>query len=82
MLDISNFFQKFLNLELSVRAKQKIIIETIKEITNIELKNDHFELKENYLKLKVNPVFRNEIFMYKAQIEESLRLKKIFISVL
>lgn len=79
---ISNFLQKFLNLENNNKAKISAILDAIKNITGLELSKDVVEIKGDKLKLNCNPVFRNEIFMHKSEIEEKLRSTKIFLNLI
>lgn len=81
MLDISNFLQKFLNLEKDNDTKLSIILNVIKNETNLELSKKMLEIKGDNLKLNCNLVFRNEIFMHQPQIEEKLKSQKIFLKI-
>lgn len=81
MYNISGFLQKFLNLEKDNNTKLSIISDVIKKETGIELSKEILEIKGDNLKLNCNPVFRNEIFMHKCQIEDSLKLQKIFLKI-
>lgn len=82
MNNITNFLQKFLKIEKNNNTKLSIILEVIKKETNIELKKEMLETKRNSLKIKCNPVFRNEIFMHQSRIEESLKQQKIFLKLI
>jgi hypothetical protein len=79
MFNISSFLDKFLNLEKDSELKKEIIIEEIKKHTGIEIKYFELETDERFIKIKTNPVFRNEIYMHKSKIEEKLRERKIFL---
>lgn len=81
MLDISNFLQKFLKLDKDNNLKLSIILSTIKQETGIEISKEMIEVKGETLKLNCNPVFRNEIFMHKTEIENSLKFQKIFLKL-
>jgi len=81
MFNISNFLEKFLLLEKNNETKLSIILNSIKQVTNIELSRDMLEIRGDNVKLNCNPVFRNEIFMYKSQIEEILKEQKVFLSI-
>jgi len=81
MLDISNFLQKFLNLEKDNNTKLTIILDVVKQTTGLELSREMLEVKGDNLKLNCNPVFRNEIFMHKTQIEDQLKSSKIFLKI-
>lgn len=82
MNNIASFLQKFLNLEKDNNTKLAIILEVIKKETSLELGKGMLEIKGDSLKLKCNPVFRNEIFMHQSQIEGSLKSQKIFLKLI
>jgi hypothetical protein len=82
MLDISNFLKKFLDLEKDNNTKLFLILETIKKETNIELSKEMLDIKGDILKINCNPVFRNEIFMHQTQIEDQLKISKIFLKII
>jgi hypothetical protein len=81
MINISGFFQKFLNLEKDKNTKIILIIDVIKKETGLELSNQMLEIKGDSVRLNCNAVFRNEIFMHKSQIESALRVQKIFLNL-
>ena len=81
MNNISGFLQKFLNLEKDNNTKLSIILDTIKKETGLELSKNMLEIKGDYLKINCNPVFRNEIFMHQSQIEDQLKISKIFLKI-
>lgn len=74
--------QKFLNLEKDNNAKLSLILEAIKKETGIEIKKENIEITGNNLRLKTSPIVRNEIFMHRSQIEESLKSSKIFLKLI
>jgi len=78
---ISNFLQKFLSLEKDNNTKLSIILDVIKQTTGAESCKEALEIKGDNLKIKCNPVLRNEIFMHKCQIEDSLKQQKIFLNI-
>ncbi len=82
MLNISGFLQKFLNLEKDNNTKLSIILDIIKKQTGLELSKESLEIKGDNLKIKCNPVFRNEIFMHQTQIESTLKSSKIFLKII
>ena len=81
MLDISNFFQKFLNLEKDNNTKLSIISDVVRQISGLTLAKEMIQIKGDQVKLNCNPVFRNEIFMCKLEIEKSLKSQKIFLNI-
>jgi len=78
---ISNFLQKFLSLEKDNNTKLSIILDVIKQKTNLELSREMLEVRGDNLKLNCNPVFRNEIFMHCSIIEDDLKSQKIFLKI-
>lgn len=81
MLCVTNFLQKFLNLEKDNNTKLSIILSAIKQATGIESSREVLEIRGDNLKINCNPVLRNEIFMHKSQIEDSLKSQKIFLKI-
>ncbi len=81
MFNISNFLEKFLKLGQNNSLRRMAVLEVIKEITGIELKKEDIEIKGEQIKIKSNPVIRNEIFMHKEKIENSLKSQKIFLKI-
>lgn len=81
MNGIAGFLQKFLNLERDNKAKLSLILETVKNFTNLELKKEDLDIKGDCLRLNCNPVIRNEIFMHLSQIQDSLKQQKIFLKI-
>ena len=81
MISISRFLEKFLKLDKDNHLKTILILETFKKVAGLELTKENIEIKGDRIKLKVNPVFRNEIFMRKSQIEDALRDQKIFLMI-
>jgi hypothetical protein len=82
MLNVSNFLQKFLNLEKDNNTKLSIILSIIKKETNIELSKETLEIRGENLKINCNSVFRNEIFMHRTEIENQLKISKIFLKLI
>ncbi len=81
MINISGFFQKFLNLEKDKNTKIILVLDAIKQETGLELSPKMLEIKGDFIKLNCNPVFRNEIFMHQSQIEDALKIQKIFLKI-
>jgi hypothetical protein len=82
MNSITNFLQKFLSLEKDNNLKISIILDTIKNITGIEVSKEILDIKGDTLKIKCNPVLRNEIFMHQHRIETTLQSNKIYLKII
>ena len=78
---ITDFLKKFVNLERDNNAKRSAILEIIKKHTGVEIKKEELDIKGETLKIKSNPVIRNEIFMHLSQIQEDLKERKIFLKI-
>jgi hypothetical protein len=81
MLSVTNFLQKFLNLEKDNDTKLSIILDVMKKTSGLGLSKEMLEIKGGTLKVNCNPVFRNEIFMHQSQIEDNLKSQKIFLKI-
>ena len=81
MFNISQFFEKFKTIERSSTEKILTVINTIKKHTKIELQKESLEIKEETVKLKCSPAFRNEIFMKKSVIEDDLKSQNIYLKI-
>jgi hypothetical protein len=82
MNNISNFLQKFLKFEKDNNTKISIILDIVKQTTGLELQKETLEIRGDNLKINSNPIVRNEIFMHKSQIEDSLKSQKIFLKII
>lgn len=82
MFNISGFLEKFLSLEKDNNTKIALILDIIKQKTDLELSREMLEIKGESVRLNCNSVFRNEIFMHQAEIEEELKAQKIFLRLL
>ena len=81
MLDISNFLKKFSKLDQSSKQKKDNILSIIKNHTSISLNKEDVDIKESGVFLKCIPVFKNEIFLYKDQIEKDFIKNNIFLKI-
>ncbi len=81
MFNISNFLDKFTKLHKSNEYIKQTLKALIKEISGVDLTTADLDLKESGVYLKCSPLFRNQIFMYKEKIENSLKSQKIFLKI-
>ena len=59
MINISGFFQKFLNLEKDKNTKIILILDAIKQETGLELSAKMLEIKGDFIKLNCKPYIFN-----------------------
>ena len=74
MKGIESFLEKFKKLLKYDREIKKIIIEVVKNIIGVEVKEEDIKIQNKILYIKANPYIKNEIFIKKDLILE--RLKK------
>ncbi|MEK7642561.1 MAG: hypothetical protein AAB392_02070 [Patescibacteria group bacterium] len=82
MLSISQFFEKFKKLQKNDKLLKQTLILTIKEISGAIIKEENLDIKEEKVYLKTSPIVRNQIFMYKEKIENSLKDQKVFFKLI
>ena len=82
MLEIKNFFEKFLKLHKNNIDIRKKVVDVIFDVTKIKISESDLEIKENSIYLKCKPIYRNEIFMHKKEIEDFLMTVKIFSKII
>lgn len=78
---IENFFHKFLKIDKENNNKIDIILDIIKKNTKISLKKEDINLVGDKIKIKSNPVVKNEIIINKNSIETDLLSNKIFLKI-
>jgi len=72
MEQISFYLKKFENLGLKESNLKKIVIDSIQEITKVEIEEDDLELIRDQIKIKKTGPIKSEIFIYKKQIEKKI----------
>lgn len=82
MNNISGFLQKFFALDNKNKAKLSLVLDVIKNKTGLLIQKENLEIKDEILKIKANPVIRNEIFIHKEEIELSLKENNVFLRIL
>ncbi|HMO78755.1 MAG TPA: hypothetical protein PJ997_01460 [Candidatus Paceibacterota bacterium] len=75
MQQISFYLKKFFNLELKDSNLKKIIIESVKEVCNIELTTKDIDVQKKIVKINKVGVEKTEIFINKKKIQEKINLK-------
>lgn len=78
MIEIKNFFDKFLKIQKNNKDSLDNIINIIYNVTKIKILESEIEIKENSIYIKCKPIYRNEIFMNIERIKEELRKNGLF----
>lgn len=78
MIEIKNFFDKFLKIQKNNKDSLDNIINIIYNVTKIKILESEIEIKENSIYIKCKPIYRNEIFMNVDKIKEELRKNGLF----
>jgi hypothetical protein len=80
MAHIDSFLEKFKRLLESGTNLKKEAVEVIKGVIGKEIDSEKVTIKDGIVQLKINPLFKSEIFLKKEKILKSLQDKgfKIF----
>lgn len=73
MIEIKNFFDKFLKIERDDSTLRDAISKTIFDITGIKILKTQIDIKENSIYLKCKPIYKGEIFMNLEKIKTNLK---------
>jgi len=68
MIEIKSLLLRWNNFFLSETIKKELIQKTIKENTNLDVKDEEIEIKNNTIVLNIKPIYKNEIFLKKEKI--------------
>lgn len=73
MIEIKDLLIKFNKLVDNEELKISIIREVIKDVLKIEIPKEKISFKNGILKLDINPLFKNEIFIHKDLILSKIK---------
>jgi len=82
MVSLSNFLNKFLRLEKDNMFKQVVVLDIVNRVAKVNLSKEMLQIKNEELRIVCSPVFRNEIFMHKQEIEDSFKSQNIFLKII
>lgn len=74
---INTFLERFKKIFSDKKEIKKIIIETIKINTNIELEDNDVFIKSTTITIKKSPIVKNEVLIKKEKILTDLNSKKL-----
>ena len=72
MIEIKDLLLKFNNILISGEVKKEFIKKSIKDATNIDIKNDDIKIQNNTVYLNIKPIYKNEIFLKQDLISNKL----------
>ena len=75
MNNISLFLQKYLSLGFKEEKIKNIIIETIKEVCNVEITKKQIKVTDQNINIEVFGAEKSEIFINKDKITEQIKSK-------
>ena len=81
MISVTNFLSKFLKLEKDNKLKQSLVLEIINKVAKVNLNKEMLQIGDEQLRIVCSPVFRNEVFMHKKEIEDSLKSQNIYLNI-
>lgn len=73
MIEIKDLLAPFKDSLLAAEYKKTAVREAIKDATAVDIEEKDIEIKNGSVYLCVNPVYRNEIFLRREDIFNSLR---------
>ena len=62
--------------------KQVVVLDIVNRVAKVNLSKEMLQIKNEELRIVCSPVFRNEIFMHKQEIEDSFKSQNIFLKII
>jgi hypothetical protein len=75
MFNISDYLSKFKNITPPDKFVKDELVAVVKDVIGVEIKKDNIDVRNGTIFLSVDPIIKNEIFLKKAEVLESLREK-------
>ncbi len=75
MFNISTYLSKFKTLGMGEIASKELVLEVLREIVKVSLTRKEIKIQNKIAYIQTNPLVKNQIYIKKAAILESL-LKK------
>lgn len=79
MFNISIYLEKFQKINATDSSLKDFIVNSINKVIKIKIGKNMVEIKKNTVRLRVNQVVKNEIFINKNKIADELNLKNLII---
>ena len=79
MLNIKEFFEKFSKIQKDVILSKQKVADVIKKISGVDIDQTKIRFENGILRLDINPVLKNEIFMHKNKILNEFKLNTLSI---
>ncbi|MBT3283013.1 hypothetical protein HN375_02555 [bacterium] len=75
MFNISDYLSKFKNITPPDKFVKDELVAVVKEVVGVEIEKDSIDVRNGTVFLSVDPIIKNEIFLRKTEVLESLREK-------
>jgi hypothetical protein len=75
MFNISDYLSRFKNITPPDKFVKDELVAVVKDVIGVEIKKDNIDVRNGTIFLSVDPIIKNEIFLKKAEVLESLREK-------
>ncbi len=73
MIEIKDLLVRFNHLLLGEEVKIESVRNIISLVIGVEIKKEQIKIKNNIIYLNIKPIYKNEIFLKKEEIESRLQ---------
>lgn len=75
MFNISDYLAKFKNITPPDKFVKDELVVVVKDVVGIDIEKSDIDVRNGTIFLSIDPIVKNEIFLKKAEVLESLREK-------
>ncbi|MBI2096310.1 MAG: hypothetical protein HYT43_01600 [Candidatus Taylorbacteria bacterium] len=73
MFNISSFFAKFKKLGLDKEREKAAVLEVLREVLPVEIKDEVVRIKDGIIRLSGSPALKSAVFLKKQEILEKIK---------
>jgi len=73
MFNIGDYLSKFKNITPPDKFVKDELVAVVKDVVGVEIEKDDIDVRNGTVFLSVDPIIKNEIFLRKKEVLESLR---------
>lgn len=75
MFNISGFLEKFKNITPPDKFVKDELVDVVKDVVGIDIEKENIGVRNGTIFISVDPIVKNEIFLKKREVLESLKEK-------